>query len=78
MKTLYYQNDLRDIVDVCQNYIDQCENQEERLMYQEELERVKTDFYQLVESGIFHDACGKTLNVFENWGQGCAEVETEY
>jgi hypothetical protein len=71
MKTLYYQSDLTDIVETCQDYIDQCENQEE-------LEKVKYDFYQLVESGIFHDACGKVINVFESWGQACAEVETDY
>lgn len=78
MKTLYYQSDLTDIVETCQDYIDQCESQEERLMYQEELEKVKYDFYQLVESGIFHDSCGQVINVFESWGQGTAEVETEY
>ena len=38
----------------------------------------ENDFCALVESGVFHDAMGKTLNVFENWGQLCAEVETEY
>jgi ribosomal protein S20 len=78
MKTLYYQSDIKDIVENCESYIEQCESQEERQAYQEELEKVKYDFYQLVESGIFHDACGEVINVFENWGQACAEVETEY
>ena len=77
MKRLCYEKDLVSLVEACQDYIDQS-GQEERQAYQEELDRVKDNFCQLVESGVFHDACGKTVNVFENWGQACAEVVTEY
>ena len=64
MKRLCYEKDLVSLVEACQDYI--------------ELDRVKDNFCQLVESGVFHDACGKTVNVYENWGQACAEVVTEY
>lgn len=77
MRNVYYEEDLVSLVEACQDYIDQS-GQEERKAYQEELDRVKDNFYQLVESGVFHDACGKTLNVFELGGRACAEVVTEY
>lgn len=78
MKTLYYESDLADINEDVRNYIDQNENAEEREQYNAELAKVGNDFCALVESGVFHDAMGKTLNVFEIWGQLCAEVETKY
>ena len=31
-----------------------------------------------MNSGIGHDVIGKVLNAFENWGQLCVEIETEY
>ena len=78
MKKLYYQSDIKTIVTNCECYIEECESQEERQAYQEELERVKDDFYQLVESGVFHDSHGKLVKVFEDEGQACAEVILEY
>lgn len=77
MKVLYYANEMESIVEDVKDYISQCST-EEQTAYNAELAKVETDFVALVESGVFHDACGKTLNVFENWGQLCAEVETEY
>lgn len=78
MKTLYYESDLAEIIDGIRDYIDQNEDAEQNEQYYAELAKVENDFCALVESGVFHDAMGKTLNVFENWGQLCAEVETEY
>lgn len=78
MRTLYYESDLAEINDSIRDYIDQNENAEQNEQYCAELAKVENDFCALVESGVFHDAMGKTLNVFENYGQLCAEVETEY
>lgn len=78
MRTLYYESDLAEINDSIRDYIDQNENAEQNEQYYAELAKVENDFCALVESGVFHDAMGKTLNVFESWGQLCAEVETEY
>jgi hypothetical protein len=78
MKILYYENDLEEIVTSCEEYIEQLDNVEEKKYYQKELNEVKNDFLQLMNSGIGHDAIGKVLNAFENWGQLCVEVETEY
>lgn len=77
MEKLYKENDLVSLVEACQDYINQS-GQEERRAYQEELDRVKDNFCQLVESGVFHDACGKTVNVFEIEDCVCALVVTEY
>lgn len=78
MRTLYYESDLAEINDSIRDYIDQNENAEQNEQYYAELAKVENDFCALVESGVFHDAMGKTLNVFEDYGQLCAEVETEY
>lgn len=78
MKILYYENDLEEIVTSCEEYIEQLDNVEEQKYYQKELNEVKNDFLQLMNSGIGHDALGKLLNVFEYKGQLCAEIETDY
>lgn len=78
MKVLYYESEITEIVENITDYIQQTDSAEEREQYTEELAQVKDNFLNLVESGVFHDAMGKTINVFENFGQLVAEVETEY
>ena len=58
---------------MCQNYIDQC-NKYEQEAYQQELNDVCGDFNDLINSGIFHDAIGKIVNIYSNK----VEVTTEY
>ena len=66
MKTkAYYKADLAEIIEMCQDYIDQC-NKQEQEAYQQELNDVCGDFSKLVESGIFHDAIGKVINISPN------------
>ena len=79
MKT-YYKSDLPYIIEDCQNYIDQCNKQEQEI-YQQELNQTCDDFSKLVDSGIFHDAVGKVVvkKLTAN-GNECLEigVTTEY
>jgi hypothetical protein len=70
----YYKNDVNLIINECKNYIAQCENDNERNEYQDELKRVSNDFYELVNSAIFHDAIGKVVNHTSNY----VDVTTEY
>ena len=54
------------------------ETDDERTAYINELSEVEHDFLKLVNSGVFHDACGKVLGV-----RGCFDnyeviVTTEY
>lgn len=61
MKTkAYYKSDLANIIEMCQDYIDQSIKQEQEA-YQQELNEVCNDFSKLVQSGIFHDAIGKVI-----------------
>ena len=59
MKT-YFKSDLSTIISECQDYIDQIDSKKEQQIYQEELNSVVNDFSHIVESGIFHDAIGKS------------------
>lgn len=77
MVVLYTYYDVPDIIESIEDYISQCDAVEQEAYYVE-LNAVRYDFYKLVESGVFHDAIGKTLNVREIWGNPTAEVETEY
>ena len=77
MVVLYTYYDVPDIIETIEDYISQCDAIEQEA-YRVELNAVRYDFYKLVESGVFHDAIGKTLNVREIWGNPTAEVETEY
>ena len=61
MKATYYKTDLANIIEECQNYIDQSSKEEQEL-YQTELNEVCGDFYRLTNSGIFHDAIGKVID----------------
>jgi hypothetical protein len=70
----YYKNDVDLIINECKNYIVQCEDINEKKEYQDELKRVSNDFYELVNSGIFHDAIGKVVNYTNNY----VDVITEY
>ena len=78
--TTYYKSDLANIIEMCQDYIDQCNKQEQEI-YQQELNDVCGDFVSLTASGIFHDAIGKVVvkKLTAN-GNECLEVgvTTEY
>lgn len=79
MTTLYYESDIETIVADIADYVNQSDDtisQKETCL--NELEAFKNDFEGLVQSGVFHDACGKVLGVFEHSGELVAEVETEY
>lgn len=78
MRTLYYESDIEDLVNSCEDYIEQLDNVSTQEYYKNELNVVKNDFLTLMNSSIAHNAIGKVLNAFENWGQLCVEVETEY
>ena len=61
MKTTYHKTDLANIIEMCQDYIDQS-SPAEQPAYQTELNEVCGDFYRLTNSGIFHDAIGKVID----------------
>ena len=75
----YYKSDLANIIEMCQDYIDQCTKQEQEA-YQQELNEVCGDFLDLINSGIFHDAIGEVVNTYgdDNGNLLAVEVETEY
>ena len=77
--TTYYKSDLANIIEMCQDYIDQS-NKQEQEAYQRDLNDVCGDFGKLVESGIFHDAIGKVVNTYRdnNGNLLTVEVATEY
>ena len=58
----YYKTDLANIIEQCQDYIDQIDSEEEQQCYQNELNEVCGDFYRLTNSGVFHDAIGKVID----------------
>ena len=79
MKTFYTELDKVNLLIEIEEYIEQCPSEEEKKDYRKELYEVKDgDFLTLCESGVFHDAIGKVVNVRENWGKMEVEVETEY
>lgn len=78
MTKLYYETDVDSILDECVSYINNIESFTARCPYLDELGKVMNEFTSLVYSGIFHDACGRTIDVFLRNGQLVAEVETEY
>ena len=77
--TTYYKSDLANIIEMCQDYIDQCNNQEQEA-YQQELNQVCGNFVDLTASGIFHDAVGKVVNIIvsDSIEPLAVEVATEY
>ncbi len=58
---MFSKQDLISIVSACQNYIDQTDNIDDKENYQAELDKVKGDFFGLINSGVFHDAIGKVV-----------------
>lgn len=78
MRIFYTELDYTDILVEIEEYIEQCPSEEEKKEYRKELHEVKEDFLALCESGVFHDAMGKVVNVRENRGGMEVEVETEY
>ena len=60
------------------SYIDYTELQEEKEMYLEELREVENDFMKLIQSGVFHDACGKVNGVRSCFDEITVFVLTEY
>ena len=79
MTTFYYESDMDIIIADIKDYVNQSdETIEQKNAYLNELERVKDDFEALVDSGVFHDACGKVLNVYTLSCELVAEVNTEY
>jgi len=77
MVTLYYANEIEDILDVIEDYISE-QNADKQIAYRNELNETKDDFVALVESGVFHDACGRVVNIKSDGLLWFAEVETEH
>ena len=80
MKTIY-KSDLPFIIEECVDYIDQCDSKDERTDYMAELNQVCGDFIELTNSGIFHDAIGKVVNLIvlnSSKELLAVEVTTEY
>ena len=79
MTTLYYESDMDIIIADIKDYVNQSDDTiSQKNTYLNELEEFKDDFEGLVYSGVFHDACGKVLNVYTLSCELVAEVETEY
>lgn len=79
MTTLYYESDMDIIIADIKDYVNQSDDTiSQKNTYLNELEAFKNDFEGLVYSGVFHDACGKVLNVYTLSCELVAEVETEY
>ena len=79
MTTFYYESDMDIIIADIKDYVNQSdETIEQKNAYLKELEEFSEDFEGLVYSGVFHDACGKVLNVYTLSCELVAEVETEY
>lgn len=79
MTTLYYESDIETIIADIADYVNQSDDTiSQKNAYLSELEEFKNDFEGLVQSGVFHDACGKVLSIFEHSGELVAEVNTEY
>ena len=67
------------IITEIESYINQCPSLVERLEYRTELKSVKDNFSALYNSGVFHDAIGKVVDVYTVKNDILAvEVETEY
>ena len=77
MKKIYRTADMDAIVSEIRSYIGQLP-QEERASYEQELGNVKDDFVSLVNSGVFHDACGKVLDLRHVDGAYEVTLSTEY
>ena len=77
MVTLYYENEIEDILALIEDYISE-QSADEQIAYRNELAEVKNDFVALVESGVFHDACGQVVDIKSDGLLWFAEVETEY
>lgn len=77
MRVLYYENEKHQIIEEIKDYINQCDADVQG-EYFAELEQVKDDFVALCESGVFHDACGKCINIKSDGLLWFAEIETEY
>ena len=71
-------DNVADYIADIKSYIKQTESVEERIAYEEELERVKNDINALIHSGVFHDACGKVRNVRSCFNVYEVMLVTEY
>lgn len=78
MRRYYPQNSMPYVISQCKNYIAQEEDKEQQQVYLNELDEVKNDFQLLINSGIFHDAIGKCVNVININNNLIAEVTEVY
>jgi hypothetical protein len=82
MRLKFTENDKDVIVTEIESYINQCPSLAERIEYRKELKSVKGSFRSLYDSGVFHDAIGKVVDVYGKdiggYGTLVVEVETEY
>ena len=79
MRLTFTEPDKDVIIAEIESYINQCPSLVERLEYRTELKSVKGNFRSLCDSGVFHDAIGKVVDVYTVKNDILAvEVETEY
>lgn len=79
MKVLYYESDIDVIIEDIELYIEQSDDTpQQKVEYRKELEKVKNDFEELANSGVFQDTFGKTMEVLTDNGELVVEVETDY
>ena len=82
MRLKFTEKDKSVIITEIESYINQCPSLAERIEYRKELESVKGNFSYLCDSGVFHDAIGKVVDVsgkdMGSYGTLVVEVETEY
>lgn len=83
MRLTFTEQDKDVIITEIESYINQCPSLAERIEYRKELKSVKGCFRDLHNSGVFHDAIGKVVDVYSKhmggrYGTLAVDVETEY
>lgn len=63
-----------DLIDYCLDYIIEEEDDEQKERYQKELNNKSSKWIDFCESGIFHDAIGKPIEIEKDY----VVVTTEY
>ena len=83
MRLTFTESDKDVIIAEIESYINQCPSLAERIEYRRELKSVEGCFRDLHNSGVFHDAIGKVVDVYSKYigSRYCTlavDVETEY
>lgn len=77
MIKVIYSDMLDSVIEEIESYLN-CLSEAERENYYYEYMEVKHNFLDLVNSGIFHDACGKVLGIRGCFNNYTVTVTTDY